>query len=175
MLLIVAVCGRICQNGGVCLKEGYCWCQPEYFGDGCEIRRKDERPRRSKEPEAGVTVWTKRTKPTPRKKGRKNLEEKLRKHEQRLLKLMTRRTKSSRISADNKRLIRRLTIKTETEALSLRERRRVIKLLTGMRKNLTSKDKIKLSRFRKLIRKWKNKPKRQKRKKRTKKRRVYVK
>ncbi|KAK3765247.1 hypothetical protein RRG08_051870 [Elysia crispata] len=170
-----AVCGRICQHGGHCLKEGFCWCQPGFFGDGCEFRRKDERPRRSNEPDASETTWPKKKRPTPRKKGRKNLEAKLRRAEQRLLKITARRAKNAKLSPEDSRVIRRLAQKAGEESLSLRERRRIIKVLTGMRKNLTSKDKNKVQRFRSLIRKWKNKPKRQKRKKRPKKRRVYVK
>ncbi|GFO44067.1 wnt inhibitory factor 1-like [Plakobranchus ocellatus] len=171
-------CNPRCQNGGTCTRDHKCVCSAQYSGQYCEIKDDTERPRRSKEPDSTITNKVVR-KPKRvaggRKKGRKNLEAKLRKAEQRLLKITARRARKWRLSPEDQRMVSKLTLKAETESLTLRERRYVIKLLTRMRSILTSKDKTKLLRFRKLIRKWKRGPKRSKRKKRLKKTRKPVK
>ena len=34
---LTAVCSKVCQNGGVCIRPSVCECPPGYEGDACEM------------------------------------------------------------------------------------------------------------------------------------------
>ncbi|XP_059153752.1 wnt inhibitory factor 1-like isoform X2 [Physella acuta] len=174
----IALCGRLCQYGH-CVPEGYCWCDQGYYGDACEFSLCDpkcknggtcvgpnhcqctapfggplcemkddtERPRRSNEP-----IITKKRKVA--KQVNKGVEEKLRKAEKRLLKIIFRRSQKWDLTSEEQQMLTKMNSKTDS--LLLQERRYLVNFLTRHRRHLDSKDKTKVKRFKNLIRKSKN-------------------
>ncbi|BFZ08259.1 hypothetical protein BsWGS_11298 [Bradybaena similaris] len=173
-----AVCGHVCHHGGQCLPEGFCWCAQGFYGDACEyshcvpmcqnggtctasnqcqcsalytgtlceIKEDTDRPRRSKETHLDKSLKG------GAKQLSKNVEAKLRKGEQRLLKITSRRSQGWDLAEEEQRTLRRLQQKSDKESLSLQERRYLIKFLTQQRRHLNSKDKTKVKRFKTLMR-----------------------
>ncbi|XP_041350202.1 wnt inhibitory factor 1-like isoform X2 [Gigantopelta aegis] len=155
-------CVPLCKNNGVCVGPNRCNCISGYTGSLCEhslIKTDTDRPRRSKEHGDGDSERSlklpkrkKKRNPSRRKrKGTKDLEKKLLKTERRIVKIINRKSKEWTLTREERRVVKKLIRESKARLLSLKEKNYLAKIVTRERDKLTSKEKQKLKRFKKLL------------------------
>ncbi|XP_046580627.1 wnt inhibitory factor 1-like isoform X1 [Haliotis rubra] len=151
-----------CENGGTCIGPVRCQCSSGYSGNQCQhskMRTDTERPRRSDNRRRSTdknkrnpTRKKKRRTRKDRKERKAEFEKKLLKTEKRILKIIKRKSKVWSLTREERRVFRKLVRDSQQRTLLMKERNWLSKILTREKDKLTNKERLKLKRYKKLIR-----------------------
>ncbi|XP_048257432.1 wnt inhibitory factor 1-like isoform X3 [Haliotis rufescens] len=147
-----------CENGGTCIGPIRCQCSAGFSGNQCQHsntdrpRRSDDRRRNTDKNKRNPSRKKKRRTRKDRKERKAEFEKKLLKTEKRILKIIKRKSKVWSLTREDRRVFRKLLRESQQRTLLMKERNWLSKILTREKDKLTNKEKLKLKRYKKLIR-----------------------